>query len=216
LLERCDLPRPLAAYYFSLGRRFVYPKTAIRPFFCDGRLSQENVDFMRQFIHLVETFWAGDHGSVLSYQRSSGDGVEPVLSSEPSHILASDMVEVQQNALVTFAHACADVLRGAKLEDYDWLRRAASVSMKHFYARPGKASAEVYGRVFFSALHDYEVGHTMACSYSWLDVIRYFRHGQYGHPFNSSAHWREGSMALSSGPVRKAMRAVWALPRRDD
>lgn len=150
----------------------------------------------------MEIFCQADHGSVLALKRV-GTGFEPVCRDEDASADGSWDVNYFQERLLTFAkhvnvELCID-------PDAD-LRSPIAAGLRKVLSDPSEAQARLMGGIPFVDDQAGSVAHPFARPYRLSDLRQAFRAGdrpQYGMNW-----WTAGAWALTSRPVRFAVRAA--------
>ena len=164
-----------------------------------------------RFFLFTETFFVGDHGSVLRF-TDDDDTIRPVLTNAKNQELIDWGLPIVWDTVAHFADAL--LLDVDLVNPWSDLRQTLVDVLAPFFDNPSAIEASSWGG--FPWEEEGPDGqlewHALASPYGWSDVIRTFRSGQI--PRSHAAHWTGGSVALSSALVGKAIKLALKAHRR--
>lgn len=169
---------------------------------------------MRRFRGLVtcfQMFCAASHGTVEGYEKRVDGSFEPRLSEE-----GSDLVERWGLPLLheTVLNAVEGIVLDPELVDVRAdLREATCRPVRAFWREPTQAEARAWGQFPFEGAQAADApARSVAVRYSGPAVLRGLASGDF--PDLGWQHWYEGSLRLSSLPMRKMAHLAAELYRR--
>lgn len=152
-------------------------------------------------VPFLEVFATADHGTVTDYE-DHGPVVRPKLAASNHQLAASTGLRIMRGVMETFvSHLVLD----PDLVDRDAdVREPVLEVLRLLVESPSGDEASVWGSFPFGS-DDESSGGRLASTWSLLDVLGLVR----GRSLPSNWYtWRAGSLRLSSGPVRGAVRAA--------
>jgi len=154
----------------------------------------------------IELFCTADHGVVLSYERA-GDTIRPVLREGCNRIADQWGLTLYQQTLRTFADQL--VLDGDLVNPRADLRVPLLELLRSFWLTPTSAEAAAWGRFDFEDDQAGDSQHRLAAPFSLGQLPSMCWQG--GIKPRYSVEWIQGSLAVTSRPVRLALRAAVGL-----
>lgn len=166
----------------------------------------------RGFGTCVQMFCAADHGTVTGYDEQAGQ-IIPTLQVEHDDAVASWGLPVMREAIDQFLDHL--VLDPDVLDPYADVRRVSCDLVDLFWRHPTTREAAAWGSFpFEGADATDDVTRPLAHAYTPSYIRDAVRGGRF--PDLGWQHWYEASLALSSSPVRVAVRAAELAYRRAD
>jgi FMN phosphatase YigB (HAD superfamily) len=173
---------------------------------------QLGVKRQRGFGTCVQMFCAADHHTVTGYSRQ-GDAIVPEGAIEMDKEIMAWGLDIVRQTLRSFTeHITLDSSVVNLKAD---MREPACQTIKVFWSDPSRDEAEAWGQFPFEGA---EAGGNMkkilAYRYSLSYVI--CKMAQHQFPDLGWQHWYEGSLVMSSRPLRIMLRAAERLYRRSE
>jgi hypothetical protein len=186
--EQLDVRAPAHAYF--IDRRSALPAPAHVP----------------SLPILMETFTAGAHGPVLGYRRGTGR-IEPRLASEVNDPVVGWGLPLVHEVVEAYCDAL--LLDPALVPVQADLRPAVGALLRAFWCEPWREEVEVWGEFPWEADQAGGRLYPLAEPHSPGDLVEALRSGWIAAPRASS--WPAGSLAVTSRPLRTALRGVLRL-----
>jgi predicted HAD superfamily hydrolase len=158
---------------------------------------------------LAEVFCSADHGTVITYKRSSDAVVRPLLAPPENRDTDIWNLGVFQSGVQSFARHMLDAMPVHPISSIEWcemFRKSTLASMRRLVQFPSKSEAEVLG----SHPHASNQFHSDTADLSpKLSVFRYLQALVNPRSISTLGHWQQGSIARSMLSPRIALR-LWA------
>jgi hypothetical protein len=216
----CDLlvgqgASPSECFYFGFKERSIPEWSDLRHWYLyslmegrsDARFRPEGLE-ERYVIAYLEVFCAAEHGTLVRYDRREGE-IVPVFPMGWRHSTGPWGIGTMRE---TIAHVAEKVaLETATLEAALGLRPAIKALFETFWLDPSPEEATAWG-AFPLDLGEGDGSQTvpLAAAYTWSELARTLRAGRDTRR-RHSYHWIPAGLALTSSPLRTAMRLYFGL-----
>lgn len=158
----------------------------------------------RGFGTLVQMFCAADHGTVTGYRRGP-DGVEPELAVARDEAVLAWGLDILQATITSVADNV--LLDDDVLDVHADLRAVATRRVQRLWSDPTEAEAAAWGGFPFEGAQATSTdARPLAHRYTATHVLRGMNDGDF--PNLGWQHWYEGSLRLSSRPLRLGLRVA--------
>lgn len=197
----CQPPR---GFYFALKSKTYEPIYGIKEGYIWDRV--KGIGFSKLLVNLqslMETFCNADHGSVIEL-KAEADEIVPVLEYKKNDKAIDWGLKLTHETVVGFTEFL--FLESPYLNPRADMRPAVAKIIQAFGRNPTISEARAWGAFIFEDLHGQAQGnHILAQPYMLRHLFKAFLTG---NPFHYRQSWLEGSLALSSKPMQKAVKAA--------
>jgi hypothetical protein len=164
---------------------------------------------MPDLYYLIEAMCAGSEGTASSFERSGeGNEVRPVLKSKENHAIIAWGLPKVHETIVSFADNL--LLDPALISTDSDTREAVARVLEQFWFFPSATEAQTIVDFPFEGGMDGDVSRWVAArKYDWMHIGKSLIYGDFYR--DSGVFWHEGSLALTSGFKKAALKGAARL-----
>lgn len=165
-------------FYFGLSKRVkLFPKECLFAYFSDVDFPSERDKYCHRV--LLELFVSADHGGTLRFEEEKGKFI-PILRNKENKKDLKWGLNVQQSAIVTYAHHITNILKDNKFKSKDLLEGSEKL-LKEFVNNPNLDEANVFGSWIFAEDQTDNIVYYLAPKYTLKECLDLNIKGRHPH-----------------------------------